>query len=71
MSDYVHRRGERRSEKIQIRLFADAIGWQKCNAHGEYNPHAYYNDYEIECMMLEDGYILCPFCLVEIAGVYS
>lgn len=71
MSVYVHRRGERRSEKRQTKLFADAVGWQKCNAHGEYNPHAYYSALDIESMMIEDGYIDCPFCLIEIVGSFD
>lgn len=61
-------------EKKQASLFTDAVGWQKCECnpeHGEYNPHAYYELYDLEQMMLDDGYISCPFCLVEIAGVFS
>ena len=71
MSDYVHRRGDRRSEKRQTKLFADAVGWQKCNVHGEYNPYAYYTESDIEDMMLQDGCIDCPFCMVEIGGVFQ
>ena len=69
MSDYIHRRGERRSERIQTRLFADAIGDQDCNVHGKFDPHFYYSDLEIESMMVEQGYIDCMRCLWEMVGI--
>ncbi len=71
MSDYVHRRGSRKSERVQMKLFADAIGEQDCNAHGKFTPRRYWSDLEIESMMTEQGWIDCPDCLIEIAGVHQ
>lgn len=60
-------------DKKQTYLFADAVGWQECEAnpeeHGGFDPHAYHELFELEQMMLDDGYISCPMCLVEIAGI--
>ncbi len=55
-------------EKMQTLLFADAVGWQECFTHGGYDPHAYYQLFDLEQMMVEDGYISCPICDVEIGG---
>ncbi len=68
---YAHRRGERETETRQTKLFVDAVGWQKCDAHGEYNPHAAWSALEIEEMIINEGYIDCPYCMVEIGGVFQ
>jgi hypothetical protein len=38
-----------------------------CKVHEEYfDPHAYYEQDEINRMINEEGFILCPFCLDDI-----
>ena len=49
-------------ENQQTKLFVDAIGWQECDYHGGFNPHAFYDERDIEQMMLEWGIIDCPYC---------
>lgn len=31
--------------------------------HGKFDPHAYYTESEIAVMLVEQGFIDCPFCL--------
>ena len=40
--------------------------WLECKIHEGYDPRAYYTDFEIENMLIEQGFIDCPMCLSEI-----
>jgi len=53
----------------EVSLFTcDEDVMMTCELHGEWAPKAFYTDREISADLMRQGYISCPYCLMEIVG---